>query len=421
MSSVVRSWSAWFVASCCLLLQFAIQIQPSAMIPSLEADFSLDAEALGILTSGYFVTYLICQMPVGWLLDRHGPRLVLTFSMAITFIGMTWFALSGSFASATTARIFLGVCGAPAFAAAALVAVRWFPARRFALMLGLTEAFTLIGGLLVALALPPLDLRFGRFGSSTVFCLVALVLGTLCWIIIRDRPTRSFSHSEQEPSNAWSGAADSISTTLAQPRLWLAALHGGLFFAIVGAFGGLWGGPFLRARLDVSFEEATRLLSVLFLSGAIGAPILGLIATRVRWRGSVLIVASVGCAVFSSLLILAELPRSAVMTLLFGLGFFTAGFALDLAYVRDLVTERMQGFALGTANLILGIVAGPLMLMLIAESLERTGLEGTVTASNASIEQIRSSLVWFVGGLILTVPLGLLLVWMMRTVHTDTR
>ena len=253
--------------------------------------------------------------------------------------------------------------------------------------------FTLALGLLLAaadaLVLPPLDIRFGRFGSSTVFCFVALVLGTLCWIIIRDRPTRSFSHSEQEPSNAWSGAADSISTTLAQPRLWLAALHGGLFFAIVGAFGGLWGGPFLRARLDVSFEEATRLLSVLFLSGAIGAPILGLIATRVRWRGSILIVASVGCAVFSSLLILAELPRSAVMSLLFGLGFFTAGFALDLAYVRDLVTERMQGFALGTANLILGIVAGPLMLMLIAESLERTGLEGTVTASNASIEPRR--------------------------------
>ena len=71
MSSALRSWSAWFVASCCLLLQFAIQIQPSAMIPSLEADFSLDAEALGILTSGYFVTYLICQMPVGWLLDRQ--------------------------------------------------------------------------------------------------------------------------------------------------------------------------------------------------------------------------------------------------------------------------------------------------------------------------------------------------------------
>ena len=165
-----------------------------------------------------------------------------------------------------------------------------------------------------------------------------------------------------------------------------------------------------KAAMVNEGEEATRLLSVLFLSGAIGAPILGLIATRVRWRGSILIVASVGCAVFSSLLILAELPRGAVMSLLFGLGFFTAGFALDLAYVRDLVTERMQGFALGTANLILGIVAGPLMLMLIAESLERTGLEGTVTASSASVEQIRSSLVWFVGGLILTVPLGLLLV-----------
>ena len=148
---------------------------------------------------------------------------MLTLSMVLTLIGMSWFALSGSFASATTARVFLGVCGAPAFAAAALVAVRWFPARRFALMLGLTEAFTLIGGLLVALVLPPLDLRFGRFGSSTVFCLVAVVLGTLCWIIIRDRPLRSFSEAGPEHSNGWRGAADSISTTLAQPRLWLAA------------------------------------------------------------------------------------------------------------------------------------------------------------------------------------------------------
>ena len=420
MNIVARSWSAWFVASCCLLLQFAIQIQPSAMIPSLEADFSLDAEALGILTSGYFVTYLICQMPIGWLLDRHGPRLVLTISMAVTFLGMLWFALSGSFASATSARVFLGVCGAPAFAAAALVAVRWFPARRFALMLGLTESFTLIGGLLVALVLPPLDLRFGRLGSSSVLCIAAMILGILCWTFIRDRPDRSMVASDPERSNGWSGAADSISATLSQPRLWLAAVHGGLFFTIVGAFGGLWGGPFLRARLDVSFEEANRFLSLLFLSGAIGAPILGLIATRVRWRGLILIVASLGCAVFSSLLILARLPEGAVLFLLFGLGFFTAGFALDLAYVRDLVTERMQGFALGTANLVLGIIAGPLMLMMIAETLEGTGIEGGVTASNASFEQIRSSLIWFVGGLILTVPLGLLLVRMMRRVHSES-
>ena len=420
MNVVARSWSAWFVASCCLLLQFAIQIQPSAMIPSLEADFSLDAEALGILTSGYFVTYLICQMPIGWLLDRHGPRLVLTISMAITFLGMLWFGLSGSFASATSARVFLGVCGAPAFAAAALVAVRWFPARRFALMLGLTESFTLIGGLLVALVLPPLDLRFGRFGSSSVLCIAAMILGILCWTFIRDRPDRSIVASDSEHSKGWSGAADSISATLSQPRLWLAAVHGGLFFTIVGAFGGLWGGPFLRARLDVSFEEANQYLSLLFLSGAIGAPILGLIATRIRWRGPILIVASLGCAVFSSLLILARLPEGAVFFLLFGLGFFTAGFALDLAYVRDLVTERMQGFALGTANLVLGIIAGPLMLMMIAETLEGTGLDGAVTASNASFEQIRSSLIWFVGGLILTVPLGLLLVRMMRGVHSES-
>ena len=47
-------------------------------------------------------------------------------------------------------------------------------------------------------------------------------------------------------------------------------------------------------------------------------------------------------------------------------------------------------------------------------------MNGAVTASNASFEQIRTSLIWFVGGLILTVPLGLLLVRMMRRVHPES-
>ena len=79
----VRGWLVWLIASLCLLFQFLVQLQPSVMIGELEHTLSLDAAQLGKLTSAYFVTYLLLQVPVGWLLDRYGPRLVLTISMNV--------------------------------------------------------------------------------------------------------------------------------------------------------------------------------------------------------------------------------------------------------------------------------------------------------------------------------------------------
>ena len=65
---------------------------------------------------------------------------------------------------------------------------------------------------------------------------------------------------------------------------------------------------------------------------------------------------------------------------------------------------------MGMANLIFGIVGGPLMLMIIAMSLQ--GQSGThhVSPMNASLDQIRVALGWFVGALAFLVPIGIALV-----------
>ena len=168
MTDSSRGWSTWLLASFCLLFQFVVQVQPSVMIPSLERDLAMGAEELGYLTSAYFLSYFICQIPSGWLLDRVGPRLVLAVSLILSAGGLIWFGMADSIGSAIAARVALGVFGAPAFPAAALVAARWFPSRRFTLMLGFTESFTFIGGVLVDLGLPSLVEWTGRVGSGVI-------------------------------------------------------------------------------------------------------------------------------------------------------------------------------------------------------------------------------------------------------------
>ena len=64
--------------------------------------------------------------------------------------------------------------------------------------------------------------------------------------------------------------------------------------------------------------------------------------------------------------------------------------------------------------MILGVVGGPVIMILVARALDRTDPGGTVDILRASLEQVRGSLDWFVGGLACAVPVGILLVLLLR-------
>ena len=100
----LKDWAAWLVAASCLFFQFVVQIQPSAMIEELEVAFAVDAVELGLLASAYFVTSISLQVPVGWLLDRFGPRSVLVTSMVLGAVGLIWFGYASTLDSAIWAR-----------------------------------------------------------------------------------------------------------------------------------------------------------------------------------------------------------------------------------------------------------------------------------------------------------------------------
>lgn len=426
MTDSSRGWSTWLLASLCLLFQFVVQVQPSVMIPSLERDLAMGAEELGYLTSAYFLSYFICQIPSGWLLDRVGPRLVLAVSLILSAGGLIWFGMADSIGSAIAARVALGVFGAPAFPAAALVAARWFPSRRFTLMLGFTESFTFIGGVLVDLGLPSLVEWTGRVGSGVILGGIALVLGTLCWVLARDHPARHpdpISRTTKDRVDS-----DSPDRTLlgvfVDPRIWLAALHGGLFFSVIAAFGGLWAVPFLHLRLDIDTTQAAHALAILFVAGAIGAPLIGLAAARPRWRSTILMVSSFACAGAAFGVVYLPGGGFVILLMLVILGFFCGAYALNLAFVIDIVSERHRGFAMGMANLILGVVGGPLMLMLIANGISVSGADPSGSVLEATLSQMRYGLSWFAWGLALLVPAGvflLLLLWFCnRRSRTDS-
>src|SRR5690606_27026760 len=74
----LRGLFAWGLGAGFFFLAFLQRVSPSVMVDELMRDFAVSAVILGNLSACYFYIYAAMQLPVGLMIDRIGPRLLLT-------------------------------------------------------------------------------------------------------------------------------------------------------------------------------------------------------------------------------------------------------------------------------------------------------------------------------------------------------
>ena len=100
----------------------------ATLSPTLTAEFFLNARDLGLLAGGYFLGFAATQLPLGALLDRHGPKRVILCFLTIAVLGCLAFSQATSFVGLLAARVLCGV-GVSACLMAPLTGYRrWFDA-----------------------------------------------------------------------------------------------------------------------------------------------------------------------------------------------------------------------------------------------------------------------------------------------------
>src|SRR6266566_9898748 len=101
--------------------------------PALSKELHLDPIAMGYVFSAFGWSYVIAQVPGGWLLDRFGSRWVYAFSITIWSLftmlqGWIGFLSGGAAVLALFAlRFLVGLAEAPSFPANARIVAAWFP------------------------------------------------------------------------------------------------------------------------------------------------------------------------------------------------------------------------------------------------------------------------------------------------------
>lgn len=103
--------------------------------PALAKQLQLNSVSMGYIFSAFGWSYVLAQLPGGWLLDRFGSRKVYSTSLFVwsffTFItGFTgFFAGLSAIVALFVLRFLLGIAEAPAFPANSRISVAWFPTR----------------------------------------------------------------------------------------------------------------------------------------------------------------------------------------------------------------------------------------------------------------------------------------------------
>lgn len=342
------------------------------------ARFSASASALSAFTVIQLLVYAGLQIPVGVLVDRFGPRVMIATGAALMTVGQIQLAAATSVPGGVVGRIFVGAGDAMTFISVIRLIPAWFPSRRVPLLTQLTGQLGQFGQLI---SIAPFALVLHAWGWSPAFLglaglgLVACVLSTAA---LRNAPETSGPAVELAGIKE---TAEDLARAWQQPGTRL-----GMWSHFATQFAGnvfvmTWGYPFLVSGQGLDPTEASVLLSLFVVVGIICGPLLGGWVGRHPMRRSTMVLA-VTFAITAAWLSVILYPGPAplwllvVLVLILALGGPASMIGFDFA--RTFNPSRRIGTATGIVN-VGGFIAALITMYvvgLILDLLKNSGFSG---------------------------------------------
>ncbi|CAN7757811.1 MFS transporter [Caballeronia sp. dw_19] len=161
----------------------------------IQGEFGLSPSQLGLLFSAFTWTYAASQIPVGYLLDRIGSRILYgtaivvwsacTFAMGFSS-HVIFTSLGASFAMLIICRALIGLAEAPSFLSNTKIIASWFPKNERARATSIYISSQYIG---LAVFTPVLTFLTDKYGWEVVFYStggVGVIFGIYWLIVYRD-------------------------------------------------------------------------------------------------------------------------------------------------------------------------------------------------------------------------------------------
>jgi ACS family D-galactonate transporter-like MFS transporter len=214
-----RRWRIAWLLGIGVLVSYFDRVNLSASHAALIVAFGISDVAFGYLSGAYNITYWLCQLPIGVVLDKFGVRRVGRAGTCLWSVATFGGAIAPSLGALFGARFLLGVGEAPTFPACAKAVGHWFPPHERSLP---TALFDSAAKLSSVIAIPLVGLVLLRAGWRWGFALtgaISLLYFAYFWWIYRD-PDEDTGLTEVERRYIASGGQGASQVDAPGSSLW---------------------------------------------------------------------------------------------------------------------------------------------------------------------------------------------------------
>lgn len=365
--------------------EYLLRIAPSVMEHELRAHFNLTATSFGMLSSMYYLAYVPMQLPVGVLLDRYGPRILLTIACLICVIGTFLFTATSIFWVAAIGRFLMGFGSAFAFVGVLKLATIWLPENRLGMVSGMTAALGPIGAMIGDNCLEIFVERLGWITTLNATAFFGIALTIILWFGISDGQGKHRQHGTV--STIKKGMID-LWIIIRNKQIWVNGMFGCLIYLPTTVFAELWGIPYFKHAHGMTAQAAGLTNSILFLGFIIGAPLMGFISDKIARRKFPMLFGATGAAIIMMIILyMPGLNQSSIQGLMFVLGLMYSSQALVFAVGRELSPGEAAGTAMAATNMI--VMLGAMFLQPLVGRLLDFSLSKHVLGAGQAVDNIQ--------------------------------
>ncbi|WP_170606404.1 MFS transporter [Ruegeria arenilitoris] len=313
----------------------------AVLTTDLGRDIGASPEDLAFASGLWFLIFAAMQIPVGWALDRIGPRKTASILLLLGGGGgAALFAVATTPMHVSVAMGLIGVGCSPVLMASYFIFAREFPPAKFAtlaaVMLGVGSIGNLVASYPTALAVELMGWRATLGGLAFVSTVVAMGI----WVSVTDPKRVETEHK------------GTVLSLLKNPALWTILPLMLVAYAPSAALRGLWAGPYLRDVFGLSttqIGQVTLIMGAAMIAGTFAyGPLDRILKTRkwVIFGGNAL---GAGALAFLCLWIEDSVWFSAL--LLAVIGFLGASFPVIMAHGRAFIPAHLVGRGVTLLNL----------------------------------------------------------------------
>jgi sugar phosphate permease len=152
----------------------------------IRRDLGVSVADMGLLLSAFLWAYAFAQLPAGGMVDRFGPRRLLTAALGLWSLAQALAGLVTGFGQFVVVRAVLGLGEAPQFPSSARVVRDWFGGRDRGTATGIWNCSSTLGTAISAPLLTFLMLSFGWRWMFGIMGIAGLTVAAAWYALYRD-------------------------------------------------------------------------------------------------------------------------------------------------------------------------------------------------------------------------------------------